>query len=143
MDYEVTEVEPASYAVIRRTVPYAELPQVMPALLEHTHAWAEANGGHGHRMTISSRAGDGRLDVAPGVEYDGGAEPPAPIELVRTPRQRAAVYVHVGGYEELPDVYRRLWDALTADGHAEAGEPREIYLSHDDRPTTRIIWPLE
>ncbi len=36
---------------------------------------------------------------------------------VGAPTQRAAVHVHVG-------------------------EPREIHLSHDDGPTTRIVWPL-
>jgi effector-binding domain-containing protein len=144
MDYEVTEVPPASYAVIRRTVAFEELPQVMPGLLEETHAWGEANGGHGHRVAISSMTADGRLNIAPGVEYDGTAEPPEPIELVRTPAQRAAVYVHVGSYEELPGVYQRFWDALQTDGHTAAGEPREIYESHDgpDGPVTRIIWPI-
>jgi effector-binding domain-containing protein len=141
MEYEVTDVPPASYAVIRQTVAFSELPQVMPRLFALVHDWAEANGGHGHRMAISSRAGDDRLNIAPGVEYGGGADPSEPIELVETPAQRAAVHVHVGPFEELPDVYRRFWDALVADGHAEAGEPREIYESMDG-PTTRIIWPI-
>src|SRR5437660_12415622 len=118
MVYEVTEVPAAAYAVIRRTVAFAELPEVMPRLFGQAHAWAEADGGHGHRVTISSPAGEGRLNIASGVEYDGEAEPPAPIELVRSPQQRAAVFVHVGPYEELPNVYHRLSEALRADALA-------------------------
>jgi AraC family transcriptional regulator len=144
MEYEVMEVPEARYAVIRRTVAFEELPQVMPGLMGQVHAWAHAQGPHGPAMCISSTAGEGKLSIAPGVQLDAPADPPDPIEIVTKPAGRAAVHLHVGPYEELPQVYQRLYDALQAAGETEAGEPVEIYESgpDDPRPTTRIIWPI-
>jgi effector-binding domain-containing protein len=145
MDYDVTEVPASTYAVIRRTLPFADLPTVIPQLIGQVHEWAHAQAPHGLPMCFSSSAGEGMLHVGPGWEVGAdAADPPAPIELVRTPAQRAAVHVHVGPYDELGEVYPRLWEALTADGLQPAAEPREIYESppDDPSPTTRIVWPL-
>ncbi len=144
MDYEVMEIPETTYAVIKRTVAFEELPQVMPGLMGQVHDWAHAQGPHGHAMCISSRAGDGKLNIAPGVQLEATVDPPDPIEIVIKPGGRAAVHLHVGPYDELPQVYRRFFDALKAAGETEAGDPVEIYESGpaDPRPTTRIIWPI-
>jgi effector-binding domain-containing protein len=145
MDYEVTDVPASTYAVIRRTLPFGELPTVVPQLIGQVHEWAHAQAPHGLPMCLSSSAGEGTLNIAPGWEVGADAgDPPAPIELVHTPEQRAAVHVHVGPYDELGRVYPKLYDALTAGGLRPAEEPREIYESppDDPNPTTRIIWPL-
>lgn len=138
------DVPEASYAVIKRTVAFDELPQVMPELMGQVHEWAHAQGPHGLTMCISSLAGEGKLNIAPGVQLDGPVDTPDPIEIVTKPSGRAAVYVHIGPYEELPQVYQRFYDALQAGGETEAGEPVEIYESgpDDPRPSTRIIWPI-
>jgi effector-binding domain-containing protein len=67
-----------------------------------------------------------------------------PIELVTTPAGRAAVHLHVGSYEGLPQAYQDLLAAIEAAGLQPSAEPREIYESPpgDPNPTTRIIWPL-
>jgi effector-binding domain-containing protein len=143
MEYEVTEVPAARFAVIKRTVPFAELPQVMPELLGRVH---EAVPGHGLPMCISSLAGEAGLNVAAGWEAgDATADLPAPIELVETPAQRAAVHLHVGPYEGLAQAYQDFGSALLAAGLTPSAEPREIYESppDDPNPTTRIVWPLE
>lgn len=142
MEYEVTEVPEATYAVIKTTVPYSEVPATMGKLMEQVHAWA-ATVPHGKTACISSQTPDGKLNLAPGVEVaKGSVDPPEPFELVTRPAHRSAVHLYVGPYEGLPGVFQEFYDALQADGHREAGEPIEIYEKHDPVPETRIVWPV-
>lgn len=142
MDYEIQEVPEATYAVVKRTVPFADVPNVMPELMQKVHSWAETVP-HGVYMCISSTTPDGRLNLAPGVEVEpDSVAPPEGFELVTRPAQRSAVHLYVGPYEGLPGVYQAFYDQLQLDGHAEAGEPIEIYEKHDPVPETRIVWPI-
>ena len=142
MDYDIQDVPEKTYAVIRRTVSFPDVPTVMPGLMEQVHAWAETVP-HGPHVCISSTTSDGRLNIAPGVEVDpGSAEPPEGFELVTRPTQRSAVHVYVGPYEGLPGVFQELFGQLQSDGHTTAGEAIEIYEQHDPAPETRIIWPI-
>jgi len=142
MDYEIQDVPERSYAVISRTVPFADVPNVMSELMGRVQSWA-ATVPHGLHVCISSRTEDGRLNIAPGVEVEpGSVEPPEGFELVTRPARRSAVHLHVGPYEGLPGVYAELYDQLQRDGHTETGEPIEIYEKHDPVPETRIVWPI-
>ena len=142
MDYEIQEVPEATYAVVKRTVAFADVPNVMPELMQKVHVWAETVP-HGVHMCISSTTPDGRLNLAPGVEVEpDSVEPPEGFDLVTRPAQRSAVHLYVGPYEGLPGVYQAFYDQLQHDGHAEAGEPIEIYEKHDPVPETRIVWPI-
>ena len=142
MDYEIQEVPEGTYAVIRRTVEFADVPRVMPELMGRVQSWADTVP-HGLHMCISSATPDGRLNIAPGVEVErDGVEPPEGFDLVTRPAQRAAVHLYVGPYEGLPGVYQELYERLQRDGHEEQGEPIELYEKHDPVPETRIIWPV-
>jgi predicted transcriptional regulator YdeE len=142
MDYEIKEVPASTYAVIRRTVPFPDVPRVMGELMSTIQTWADTVP-HGLNVCISSTTPDGRLNIAPGVEIEPGAvEPPDGFELVTRPGQRSAVHLYVGGYEALPGVYQQLYDQLQRDGYTEVGEPIEIYEKHDPVPETRIVWPI-
>lgn len=142
MDYDIQDVPEKTYAVIRRTIAFSEVPSVMPGLMAQVHGWAETVQ-HGPHVCISSTTVDGQLNIAPGVEVEpGSAEPPEGFEVVTRPAQRSAVHVYVGPYEGLPDVYQELFDQLQSDGLTGAGEPIEIYEKHDPVPETRIIWPI-
>jgi AraC family transcriptional regulator len=150
MEYEVTEVPDATYAVLRQTVEFGEVPQLIPAFIEQVGAWArEAGAITGPPASITSMTGDGRLNVASGWAVDGSRSPPEPIELAVLPGGRAAVYVHVGPYDTLPDVYQELGAALANAGLQPGAAPREIYESDPDEVpdpqqyVTRIIWPLD
>lgn len=142
MDYEIQEIPEATYAVIKRTVAFADVPKVMPGLIEKVQGWAETVP-HGVHMCISSMTPDGQLKIAPGVEVKpGSVEPPDGFDLVTRPAQRSAVHVYVGPYEGLSAVFQELHDQLDRDGYTEKGEPIEIYDRHDPVPETRIIWPI-
>ena len=142
MDYEIQDVPEATYAVIKRTVAFPDIPNVMPELMGRVHGWADTVP-HGAHMCISSTTPDGQLNIAPGVEVELGAvEPPEGFDLVTRPAQLSAVHLYVGPYEGLPRVYQEFYDQLERDGYTEKGEPIEIYEAHDPVPETRIIWPV-
>src|SRR5262249_52969960 len=115
-----------------------------------TAEWAFPNGKvPGAPAMINSMNDDGTLDVKVGWPVDTQATPPEPIELYVCKSGRAAVHTHVGEYAELHSIYRRLWEALAADGIEPKGEPRELYetspeeVSDPSEHRTRIIWPLD
>jgi predicted transcriptional regulator YdeE len=142
MDYEIQQVPAGTYAVIRRTVAFAEVPKAMPELVGMVQTWADTVP-HGAHICISSVTPDGQLNIAPGVEVEpGGVEPPAGFDVVTRPAQRAAVHLYVGPYDGLAGVFQEFYDQLQRDGYTETGEPIEIYEKHDPVPETRIIWPV-
>ena len=142
MEYEIQDVPEKTYAVIKRTVAFPDVPNVMPELMGKVQSWANTVP-HGPHMCISSRTPDGQLNIAPGVEVERGAvEPPVGFDLVTRPAQQSAVHIYVGPYEGLPGVYEEFNDQLRRDGYTEKGEPIEIYDKHDPMPETRIIWPV-
>ena len=69
MDYEIQEIPEATYAVIKRTVAFQDVPNVMPELMTNVQNWADTVP-HGAHMCISSTTADGQLNIAPGVEVD-------------------------------------------------------------------------
>jgi predicted transcriptional regulator YdeE len=141
MDYEIQDVPEGTYAVIKRTVPFPEVPNVMPELMGRVQSWANTVP-HGVSMCISSVTPEGLLNIAPGIEVEPAVEPPEGFELVTRPAQRAAVHLYVGPYEGLPGVFQEFYDQLQSDGYTETGEPIEIYEKHQPVPETRIIWPV-
>ncbi len=142
MNYEIQEVPEQTYAVIKRTVAFSDVPTVMQELMGKVESWADTVP-HGLHMCISSMSGEGQLNIAPGVEVEpGSVEPPEGFELVTRPAQRSAVHLYVGPYDGLPGVYQEFNDQLRRDGYTEKGEPIEIYEKHDRVPETRIIWPI-
>ena len=150
MEYEVTEVPEATYAVLRETADFAKVPELIPAFIARVEAWGrEAGAIAGPPASITSMTDDGRLNLATGWTVDGSVAPPEPIELMTVPGGRAAVHVHVGPYEALGDVYPKLAAALAGAGLQPAPAPREIYESDPDvvadpqQYVTRIIWPLD
>jgi AraC family transcriptional regulator len=82
------------------------------------------------------------LVAPPPTEPDGG------IEALTVPAGPAAVTVHRGPYDTLPETYGELEAWLEREGRASAGPPREIYVTdpgeHPDPATweTEIIQPL-
>lgn len=142
MDYEIQEIPEKTYVVIKRTVAFSDVPNVMPELMGKVHGLAETVQ-HGPHMCISSTTPDGMLNLAPGIEVEpGSVTPPDDFDIVTRPAQRSAVHLYVGPYERLPEIYQELFDQLERDGFTEKGEPIEIYEKHDPVPETRIIWPV-
>ena len=130
MNYDVVEAPPATYAVIHGTVPREQVADTIRSSIEEVARWAQPDAVAGPPLTISAMTPTGELDLRVGWQVRDDADvPPPPIELVHAPATRAAVHVHVGPYDALPNIYQELWDALSADGLAPADNPRELYES--------------
>jgi effector-binding domain-containing protein len=148
VEFEVTEVPAATYAVLRETVDMADVPGKIGSFIEQVGTWARSSGAvAGPPLTITSMAGEGRLNLAVGWTVDGAASPPAPIELAVYPATRAAVHVHVGAYDTLPEVYPRLAAAIAEAGYTPGAEQREVYETdpantEPEQTVTRVIWHL-
>ena len=71
MDYEIRLVPEGTYAVIKRTVAFPDVPNVMPEHMGKVQSWADTVP-HGVQMCISSTTPDGQLNIAPGVEVEPG-----------------------------------------------------------------------
>ena len=127
MNDQIQEVPDKTFAVIRRTVAFSDVPKVMPELMGTVQSWAETVP-HGLHVCISSTTDDGRLNIAPGVEVEpGSAEPPAGFDLVTRPAQRSAVHLYVGPYEGLPGVYQELLrPAAARRSHGDGRADRDL-----------------
>lgn len=149
IDFEVTDVPAATYAVIRETLDLADVPGKIGAFIDQVGSWAMSSGAvAGPPVTITSMAGEGRLNLASGWTVDGAQSPPAPIELAAYPATRAAVHVHVGPYDELPGLYPPFGAALAEAGYTPGAEQREVYetdpeTTAPDQYVTRVIWHLD
>lgn len=126
----------------------ATLAEILPAVFDH----AQRNGlaMAGPPFTRYPEIGMGSLVMEGGVPL---LAPPADapgegIEVLTIPAGPAAVTVHRGPYDTLPDSYRVLEAWLDREGRTPDGPPREVYVTdpgdHPDPATweTEIIQPL-
>jgi AraC family transcriptional regulator len=126
----------------------ATLAEILPAVFDY----AQRNGlaMAGPPFTRYPEIGMGSLVMEGGVQL---LAPPADapgegIEVLTIPAGPAAVTVHRGPYDTLPDSYRVLEAWLDREGRTPDGPPREVYLTdpgdHPDPATweTEIIQPL-
>ena len=137
--------------MIRATAEFSEVSTLIRSFLEQVGEWAMSSGAAAGAATLDHVDGGGR-QVEP--RHAAGLsrarqDPPAPIELAVYPATRAAVHVHVGPYDDLPDVYRQFGAALAEAGLQPGAEQRELYESDPAVVTdpaqyrTRVVWPLD
>lgn len=74
-------------------------------------------------------------------------DPPSGWQLAELPAGTFASTVHVGPYDTLGHAYDEFHAWLSSQGYAEAGPPREVYLSEPSTPPalvrTVIEYPIE
>jgi AraC family transcriptional regulator len=149
----VVKDQPEVYALVmrRRTGRdgiAATLAEILPAVFDY----AQRNGlaMAGPPFTRYPEIGMGSLVMEGGVQLLAPpADPPGEgIEVLTIPAGPAAVTVHRGPYDTLPDSYRVIEAWLDREGRTPDGPPREIYVTdpgdHPDPATweTEIIQPL-
>jgi AraC family transcriptional regulator len=145
--------QPEVYAlVIRRRTGRDGIAETLAEILPAVFGYAQRNGlaMAGPPFTRYPEIGMGSLVMEGGVQLL--APPPEPpgegIEVLTIPAGPAAVTVHRGPYDTLPDTYRVLEAWLDREGRAPSGPPREIYVTdpgdHPDPATweTEIVQPL-
>ncbi len=147
----IEELPEITYACIRRRgATMEELMMLIPQLIGETGKWVFANGGPaGPPADICPMLDESTFDLRVGWPVATEATPPEPIERYTIKAGPAAVHVHVGDYSELSSTWRRVYEALQAQGVEPKGEPRECFetspeeVSDPSEHRTRLVWPLE
>ena len=142
MDYEIEQVPEGTYAVIRRTVAFSDVPKVMPELMgkvQQLGGLGTTRVAHVHLVDHPRRAAEHRTRRRGRAGRSRAARRLRPGDATRAARGGASLRRPVrSAAGRLPGVF----DRLQRDGHTENGEPIEIYENHDPVPETRIIWPI-
>lgn len=138
--------------VMRRRISRDEIAATLAEFLPKVFGYAVGNGlaMAGPPFARYPELGMGSLVIEAGVHL--AAPPPdAPgdgIEVITIPAGPAAVTIHRGPYDTLPDTYRAVESWLDQEGRTPSGPPREVYVTdpgdHPDPATweTEVIQPL-
>lgn len=150
VEYTIEDLPELTLAAIRTKAQFEELPRLIPEQIGLTAEWAFANDRlPAAPVAVCPTPADGVVDLKVGWPVSGTVEPPAPIELYTCAAGRAAVTVYRGDFPGLHDAWRRLYEALHADGIEPRGEGREQYetspeeVADPSEHVTRLVWPLD
>ena len=125
----IVEVTRRPIAMIRESVPMAEIPQAQRRLRARLKAALPELGAgpYGEWLTLWRPPVDGMMDIAPGVLCAHGSEGRDGIEAAELPVGRAAHVVLIGGYEGVPGAWVKLFRWCNAKGEKLEGVNWEIY----------------
>jgi len=151
-EMHIADVPAQLVAVVRRTVPMAELPGFYADAFGAVAGAVERAGGSLEGAAfgwLHGKPGDS-VDVAGGFPVSGVAvgELDGDVVVLERPGGMAAVTVHEGSYDTVAETYRAL-DAWLRDRQLDAGDHNwEEYLADPETAPgpapwqTRIVWPL-
>jgi len=146
LELTVEDVPEQTFAYVVRTVGLGEVGEFIGGAIERVGEFARAHGGmQGPPMTVCSAPDEnGFVVLEVGWPVQAGTEPEPPVEVSTLPATLAIVHVHVGPYDDLPELYRGLYAEAHERGYTLVGSPRERYLSApgDGPPVTEIAWPI-
>jgi AraC family transcriptional regulator len=149
----VVKDQPEVHALImRRRIARDEIAATLAEFLPAVFGYAQRQGlaMAGPPFTRYPEVGMGSLVLEGGVPLMAPppGEPDEGMEALTIPAGPAAVTIHRGPYDTLPDTYRALEAWLDREGRERNGPPREVYLTdpgdHPDPATweTEVIQPL-
>jgi AraC family transcriptional regulator len=156
MTYSITkkELAPQPVLVMRRRVKRSEIAQTIGEMLPKIFLYAQQNGIAltGLPFTRYPESAWGLMTIEPGMRiatpvgtlHPGDAE----VQADTLPGGPAAVAMHAGPYETLPDAYAAIQLWIEAEGLVAAGAPWESYITDPgDYPDpkdwkTEVFWPL-
>ena len=145
-EFTVTRVPEQTFAYVVRSVALGDVGEFVGGAIERVSGFARAHGGaQGPPMTISSAPDENGIVVLEvGWPVPVGTAPEPPVEVRTLPATDAIVHLHVGPYDDLPELYRELYAQAHEHGLTPAGAPRERYLTApgDGTPKTEIVWPI-
>jgi AraC family transcriptional regulator len=145
---------PAIHAlVMRRRISRDEIATALSECLPTVFAYAQRHGLAiaGPPFARYPEVSMGSLVLESGVTIAAPApgEPDDGIEAITIPAGAAAVVIHKGPYERLPETYQAIETWIRDNGLSNAGPPRETYLTdpgeHPDPETweTEIAQPVQ
>jgi len=163
--YSVTkkDLSPQPVLVVRRRVKRSDIAAAIGEALPHIFLYAQERGIAlaGHPFTRYIEMGPGLITMEPGMRIaapkDGAlsidpawtkSSGEAEVVVDTLPAGPAAVTMHAGPYDKLPEAYAALEEWMEAQGLTAAGAPWEAYITDpaefpDPKDwKTEVIWPL-
>jgi effector-binding domain-containing protein len=136
--------------IIRSRVARSEIAATIGQNLGKIVPYAMQAGGvlAGQPFARYPEYGPGMVSIEVGMPLAAPIKGEGEIEAFTLPAGRAAVAVHGGAYDQLPESYAALERWMTGQGHAAAGAPWEVYVSDPaDHPDpadwrTQIVQPI-
>ena len=136
--------------VIRRRIApsdiAAALGQCLPGVFAHAQRAAIPLAGPPFARYVEM--GRGLITIEGGMPVATPTPGEGEIEAIELPAGPAAVAVHVGPYEKLPDTHAAIEAWIESEGLRTGGAPWEVYVTdpaeHPDPADwrTEVIWPL-
>lgn len=147
VDIAVKDLPAVHSIVMRRRVSRDEiaaaLGEMLPALFAHAQANALAMAGPPFarypEIGMASMVLEGGIPLAEPATGELGEG----MEALTIPATRAAVTIHHGPYERLPETYEAIESWLREEGHTPAGPPRETYLTDPGEYPDPQTWETE
>jgi AraC family transcriptional regulator len=144
---------PAMHAlVMRKRVSRDEIAATLATMLPALFTHAQQNGVAmaGPPFARYPEIGMGSLVIEGGIPTvePAAGEPGAGIETLTVPAGPAAVAIHHGPYDSLPETYQAIEAWIAEEGRAAGGPPWETYLTdpgeHPDPETweTEVVQPI-
>nr|MDT0661339.1 AraC family transcriptional regulator [Micromonospora sp. DSM 115978] len=152
LDISVRDLPAFHALVMRRRITCDEIATTLAEFLPTVFGYAQQHGlaMAGPPFARYPEVGMGSLVMEGGVSI--AAPPPttpdAGIEAITVPACRAAVTIHRGPYDSLPDSYQQIEKWMREQGLVAAGPPWETYLTdpgdHPDPATweTELVQPI-
>lgn len=157
MNYTVTTINlvPQPVLLARRTVRRSAIPQTIAETLPQIFLFAQKQGLalSGHPLTRYPEITPGMVTIEPAMRVAagsasvGGADESG-VVLDTLPGGPAAMTLHTGPYDTLPDAYAALEEWMKAQGKTPSGAPWESYVTDPGTTPnpadwkTEVYWPL-
>jgi AraC family transcriptional regulator len=152
LDISVRDLPAFHALVMRRRITRDEIATTLAEFLPTVFGYAQQHGLAlaGPPFARYPEVGMGSLVIEGGVSIAAppSTAPDAGIEVLTVPAGRAAVAIHRGPYDSLPESYEQIEKWLREQGLSAAGAPWETYLTdpgdHPDPSTweTEIVQPV-
>lgn len=149
-DPQLITLAPATVAVVRETVPMADLTSYFDRAFHATMAAAEAQGVPiaGPPVAVYYGMPGESVDVAAGFPTAQPIAPDGAVTTAELPGGRAVQLLHVGTYDSLEQAYGRIMAWIGEQGLTPADVMWESYLNepspdHPEESQTLITWPVE
>jgi effector-binding domain-containing protein len=141
----IAQVEARTAAVIRLTIPRAEIRDVMGPAMAELKAALAAQGipPAGPIFSHHFRMDPGVFDFEVGIPIVGNVAPAGRVQPGVLPGATVARAIHRGGYEELGDAWEELDAWIVAKGHLTAPGMWESYVVGPESSATPADWRTE
>lgn len=160
MTYSIAkqDLNPQPVLIVRRRVKQSDIGAAITEALPHIfmHAQKNALALAGFPFTRYSEVGRGMMTIEPGMKVvlsENSSWPsvsePGEVVADTLPGGPAAVTLHAGPYDKLPEAYAALEQWIDAQGLKSAGPPWECYVNDPgDYPNpedwkTEVYWPVK